>query len=210
MKKIIFLVFLILAILGYSAWRDLYPSLTAIGVRESAGDSPIDPRVEKVQRVVDALEASHVSGRVLTRTYQLTEEDLNAYLASQLYQQQRKDIENLSVCLKESAFVTHLIINMDKVEFKGDSITANLFKALLSGRQRLEVEGELVAEEGVGMYRILKAIINDVPVPAPLVNAIFSAVARKQDPPFDPTKPFDLPFGIKTVKVQPGEVVITT
>ena len=210
MKKIIFLVFLTLAIFGYSAWRYFQPSLTAGGIRRSAVGSPLDPRVAKVQQVVDALHANHVSGKVPARTYQLTEEDLNAYLATQLYQQQRKDVENLSVRLKEGTFVTHLVVNMDEVELKGGSMTANFLKALLSGRQRLEVEGELLAEKGVGVYRVLKALINDDPVLVPLVNAVFSAIGRNQDLPFDPTEPFDLPFGIKTVRVEPSKVMITT
>jgi hypothetical protein len=42
------------------------------------------------------------------------------------------------------------------------------------------------------------------------VNSILSSVGRQQDPPFDPSEPFDIPYGIKTIRVQQGKIRIDT
>lgn len=165
---------------------------------------------EKMERVVRELQDYHAKGSVLARTYQLTEAELNAYLLAQLHKRDRKEVENIAVRLKDGGFITFVEVNMDELHLETDFLTASFFTALLSGRHTLELEGTLQTENGVGTYRVEQARLDGLPVPAPLVSSILSSLGQKQDPPFDPTRPFPLPYGIQSVTIESGKLTIRT
>ncbi|MDA2927879.1 hypothetical protein MYX78_11740, partial [Acidobacteria bacterium AH-259-G07] len=165
---------------------------------------------EKMERVVRELQDYYAKGSVRARTYQLTEAELNAYLLAQLHKRDRKEVESIAVRLKDGGFITFVEVNMDELDLETDFLTASLFRALLSGRHTLELEGTLQTENGMGTYRVEQARLDGDPVLAPLVSSILSSLGQKQDPPFDPTRPFPLPYGIQSVTLQSGKLTIKT
>jgi len=169
-----------------------------------------DPAAERVEKMLDELEAREMAQDKEKRTYILTESDLNAFLAAKIKERPRKDVEGLRIEMKEAIFTTFLLVDFDQVEIKGDSMTASLLKALLRGKQTIEFDGRLKTENGKGTYEVERATLNGMPLPPSLVNSILSSVGRRQDPPFDPIEPFDLPYAIKTVKVSPGKATLET
>ncbi|RPI27818.1 MAG: hypothetical protein EHM61_07165 [Acidobacteria bacterium] len=169
-----------------------------------------DPAVERVEKMLEDLEAREMAKNNEKRTYTLTEPDLNAYLAAKIAERPRKDVESLKVEMKEGFFTTHILVDFDQVEIKGDSMTKTLVKAILHGKQTIEVDGRLQTDNGKGTYQVERASLNGMPLPSALVNSILSSVGRRQDPPFDPIEPFDLPYALKTVKVTPGKAVLET
>ncbi|MFB3906300.1 MAG: hypothetical protein ACE15E_22885 [Acidobacteriota bacterium] len=171
---------------------------------------PPDPAAERVERMLAELEARENSQDREKRTYILAESDLNAYLAAKIQERPRKDVESLRIQMKEAVFTTFLKVDFDQVEIKGDSMTVGLLKALLRGKQTIEFDGRLQTENGKGTYAVERATLNGLPLPPSLVNSILSAVGRRQDPPFDPMEPFELPYGIKRVKVEPGKARLET
>lgn len=183
-------------LLGLWVW-----SYSSQGGSSTAGT----PDGSKVEEVLWQLESGQAG-----QTYVLYEGDLNAFLKSQLEERQRNGIRDLSIRLSEGTITTYLKVNMDELELNGESVSLGFFKALLEGTQRLEVEGKLVAEDGIGTFTAERARLNDIPIPGSLVNRILSAVGRRQEPPFDPTQPFQMPYGIQRVTVEPGKVTIFT
>jgi len=169
-----------------------------------------DPAVERVEKMLEDLEAREMAKNNEKRTYTLTEPDLNAYLAAKIAERPRKDVESLKVEMKEGFFTTHILVDFDQVEIKGDSMTKTLVKAILHGKQTIEVDGRLQTDNGKGTYQVERASLNGMPLPSGLVSSILSSVGRRQDPPFDPIEPFDLPYALKTVKVTPGKAVLET
>lgn len=169
-----------------------------------------DPAAERVEKMLDELEAREQVQDTEKRTYILTESDLNAFLAAKIKERPRKDVESLRIEMKDAIFTTFLEVDFDQVEIKGDSMTTSLLRALLRGRQTIEFDGQLQTENGKGTYEVKRATLNGLPLPPSLVNSILSAVGRRQDPPFDPMEPFDLPYGVKTVTVSPGKATLET
>ena len=169
-----------------------------------------DPAAERVEKMLDELEARESAQDKEKRTYILTESDLNAFLAAKIKERPRKDVESLRIEMKEEFFTTFLRVDMDQVDPKGDSMTKSLLKALFHGKQTIEFDGRLKTDNGKGTYEVERATLNGMPLPPSLVNSILSAVGRQQDPPFDPMEPFDLPYAIKTVKVSPGKATLET
>jgi len=163
--------------------------------------------VEKMLAELEARENIQDNER---RTYTLTESDLNAYLAAKMKERPQRDVESLTVQMKEGFFTTHLKVDFDRVEIKGDSMTETLVRTILRGKQTIDVDGRLVTENGKGTYHVDRASLSGIPLPPSLVNSILSSVGRRQDPPFDPTEPFDLPYSLKTIRVTSKKAILET
>ncbi len=169
-----------------------------------------DPGVAKVTRLLEELRDNDEQGTVPNRTYELTEEELNAYLSAQLYQQDQKAVESITLLLKEGTFLTRIEVDVDELPFQGDDLATGYLRLLLKGIQILEIEGKLEAENGLATYRVQEARLSGIPIPARLVNNLLSSLGKKNDPPFDPTQPFELPYGIQSFTFQPGKVMMET
>ncbi len=169
-----------------------------------------DPGVAKVTRLLEELRDNDEQGTVPNRTYELTEEELNAYLSAQLYRQDRKAVESIVLLLKEGTFLTRVEVNVDELRLPVDDVTTAFLRLLLKGIQTLEIEGKLEAENGLATYRVQEARLSGIPVPARWVNNLLSSLGKKNDPPFDPTQPFEMPYGIQSFTFQPGKVMMET
>ncbi len=169
-----------------------------------------EPGVAKVTRILEELRKNDEQGTVANRTYQLTEEELNAYLSAQLYRQDQKAVESIALFLKEGTFLTRVEVNVDELPFPVDDVTTGYLRLLLKGIQILEIEGKLEAENGLATYRVQEARLSGIPIPARLVNNLLSSLGKKNDPPFDPTQPFEMPYGIQSFTFLPGKVMMVT
>lgn len=169
-----------------------------------------DPGVAKVTRILEELRENDEQGTVPNKTYQVTEEELNAYLSAQLHQQHQKAVESIVLLLKEGTFLTRVEVNVDELQFPVDDVMTGYLRLLLKGIQTLEIEGTLEAEKGLATYRVQEARLSGIPIPARLVNYLMSSLGKKNNPPFDPTQPFEMPYGIQSFTFQPGNVIMET
>ncbi len=138
---------------------------------------------------------------------ELTEEDVNAWL--NLVVENRKDsgVRQAHVdFLGENRIEGTAEIDMDKVNLEGYS--AQLFRSLLQGVQKVDVTGTLECADGKGEFSIEQASLNGVSVPAVLVEQILSYATSRQPPNIDITEPFDLPSDIRSVEVLKDRIVI--
>ena len=74
--------------------------------------------------------------------------------------------------------------------------------------QTLEIEGQLNVNNGSGRYQIQQVRFTGLALPIELVSEILVSLGQGLDPPFDPTSPFPMPYGIRSVIVSPGQVTI--
>ena len=183
-------------------------SLTAES-KPQAGQAS-DPGFAKVTRILEELRENDEQGTVPNKTYQVTEEELNAYLSAQLHQQHQKAVESIVLLLKEGTFLTRVEVNVDELQFPVDDVMTGYLRLLLKGIQTLEIEGTLEAEKGLATYRVQEARLSGIPIPARLVNYLMSSLGKKNNPPFDPTQPFEMPYGIQSFTFQPGNVIMET
>jgi hypothetical protein len=92
-----------------------------------------DPGVAKVTRILEELRENDEQETVSNRTYQVSEEELNAYLAAQLLQQHQKAVESIAMLLKEGTFLTRVEVNVDELQFPEDDVTTGYLRLLLKG-----------------------------------------------------------------------------
>ena len=173
-------------------------------------DQASDPGVGKVTRILEELKNNDQQSTVPNKSYEVTENELNAYLMAQLYQQDQKAVESIDLLLKEGTFLTRVEVNTDELHIKGDDATIGYLKLLLRGTQTLEVEGKLQAADGLASYLVQEARLSGITLPAPWVNSLLSSLGKRNNPPFDPTEPFEMPYGIQSVTFQPGKVMMAT
>jgi hypothetical protein len=119
-------------------------------------------------------------------------------------------VESIALMIKEGTFLTRVEVNADELQLKGDDVTMGYLMLLLRGTQTLEVEGKLQAQDGVASYLVQEARLSGISLPAPWVNSLLSSLGKRNNPPFDPTEPFPMPYGIQSVTFQPGKMMMET
>jgi hypothetical protein len=165
---------------------------------------------QKVRRVVEELSANAQAGDTSPRTYRLSQVEINAYLLDQLRQQEENAVENISILLGEGTFLTLITIDPDRLQMGGNAAAGRLLGALLEGSLALEIKGRILVSDGSGKYQIQQIRFNGMELPIALVTELLISLGRSQDPPFDPTSSFSMPFGIQSIVVSGGQVVIET
>lgn len=159
-------------------------------------------QAERAEQIFFELSTTPETGQ----KYTLLEEDLNAYITRELTDRPLRGIDTLTVKLNEGTFTTSVRVDLSEVELTG---YLQYIGSLVEGPQRLTVEGILEVSEGSGIYRTEHAWLNDVPLPASLVDTLLSSLGRQQEPPFDPTEPFKAPYGISHLTIEPGKAILS-
>ncbi|MBI4457148.1 MAG: hypothetical protein HY644_14795 [Acidobacteria bacterium] len=164
----------------------------------------------KVERILETVEARNANPEDPgLRRYRISESELNSYLDYLVERENVSGVDALFVKLREGSFGTYAIINVDNVSRKDrDIATRALMQTILAGKQYISADGLLRPQDGFGQYTLTSAHINDVEIPPAIVNALINTVGKKQNPPFDVTKPFKLPYNIREAEVKPGYIEI--
>ncbi|MEE8349449.1 MAG: hypothetical protein V3R94_07755 [Acidobacteriota bacterium] len=165
---------------------------------------------EKVRQVLEELSENSQEGQAQPRTYRLSQAEINAYLLDELGQQEQRAVEDVSILLRDGEFVTTVGIDPDRLQLGENTTAGTLLGLLFEGKQTLEIEGRLSVINGIGSYQIQQVRFSGMALPRELVNEILTSLGRSQDPPFDPTSTFPIPYGIQSIIVSAGQVIIAT
>ena len=174
-------------------------------------DTGVDPGVERVEEVLKNLQENELSKEPQSKSYTLAESDLNAYLEAQLKKNEHRGVDALAVRLNpDNNLITTLDANMEELQMGQQDFAVLIFLQMIGSRPKVEIAGELIVEDGVGTYQVKSMLLNGTTVPAALVQIVLTSFGRSQEPPFDPTQPFEMPYRIKTVKIEAGQFTIHT
>ena len=164
-----------------------------------------DP-ASQVNRVLEQLK--NPKHEAVQETFILTQDEVNAWASVTMGSKKRLGVQSLVLDLRDGGqFQAKTRINMDEVEL--EDLGIQLFQALLSGDQEFIVAGKLTCSEGRGTATVQQAHINDVAIPAFLVDAVIRYLTQNQPPHVDLTKPFELPFGIQDIRIVEGRMIIS-
>jgi hypothetical protein len=175
-----------------------------------AATPPTDAGVQRVTSLVQELKARKTQKNLPSKTYVVSESDLNAYLAAQLKERKRRDLQSMVVRLGKGTFTAFVTVDLNQVDASGASTAMSLLRRLLGGRQSLAIEGSLSGDKGQGVMTLDRARVNRLPLPTSLLGAVLSAVGRRQRDPFYLDDPFPLPYGLKRIRIEPGKATIQT
>ncbi len=157
--------------------------------------------------VVEFLQAAQ-KGVEPGQTFTIPESDLNAFIRQQIEQARVAAVESIAVTLSTGTFDSTVVVDFDKLET--EETVGSMVKSMFKGKQTLQLVGSVYGKAGLVHYETESASMNGIPLPASVVDMLLSSIGKKQQPPFDPTEPFPLPKGVKTLVVEPGKVVMTS
>ena len=77
--------------------------------------------------------------------------------------------------------------------------------ALVGGTHNLFLKGKLVGREGRGKFDLQEIRVDGIPVPTILIQTLFKKYVQPKYPEADLNEPFDLPWGIQEIRLEPGK-----
>lgn len=137
--------------------------------------------------------------------FRVSETELNQFIREEVETNRVAVVRAIDVKIQDGWFKADLLVDLDKVDL-GQTAGAGLFRSLLSGVQKIQLEGIVEGKDGMVRYETKSAALNSLPIPGSLVDVLLKQLGEKQDPPFDPTQPIAMPRGLQTLRLVPGAV----
>jgi hypothetical protein len=157
-------------------------------------------------KILEDFADKHKSGQ--TQTTKFSEDEINSYLALDLKAKYHSSLKSLIVSFSENRFEANAAIDFDHLEATSTKFLPKLIGLMFSGVHTLAADGQLLSKEGKANFRLEKAQFDGSTLPKYLVEEIITAVGRKQNPPFDPLKPSQMPYEIDRVEVHSGYIIV--
>ncbi len=144
-----------------------------------------------------------------SRTTRLTQNEINSYLALDLSSKYSPALKSLQLTLEETNRLQAVaLIDFDKLEMTSAKPFTHLIANMFSGIHQLNLRGNLIAQAGKASFQLGEARFDGSALPGFLVEEVITAVCRKQNPPFDPLRPTQMPYLIEQVDGHSGYILI--
>jgi hypothetical protein len=143
-----------------------------------------------------------------TQTTKFSEDEINSYLALDLSSQYHPCLKSLVMIFEENRLKATVTIDFDRLGTASAKLLSKLISLMFSGIHTMVADGQLVAKDRKAYFKLEQALFDGSALPKPLVEGIISAVGRKQNPPFDPLQPSEMPYEINKVDVHPGYIIV--
>ena len=143
-------------------------------------------------------------------TIQLTDEEVTAYLRHHARDQVPAGIvEPTLMALGDGRVAGRAMVDLDAVRAQKQRGWLDPL-AYLSGRVPLSARGVLITQDGVGRFQLESAEISGVAVPKSVLQELLSHYSRTPDDPdgINMDDPFELPSGIREIRVQKGNAMV--
>jgi hypothetical protein len=183
----------------------------SISARESASvssppETEVSPKSAKsLQKKIDAVKkAAKVPDEAHKRTrVELSDAELESYVLYSLKDDIPLQVDSLDVQLG-----TGTIGADTQLTFTSANTGNPLADALLGGTHNLFIKGKLAGEEGRGKFDLQEVRIDGIPVPKILIETILDKYVKPKYPEVDLKEPFDLPWGIEQLTIEPGKATV--
>src|SRR5262249_42274030 len=95
-----------------------------------------------------------------------------------------------------------------QLTFASNATGNPVLDALVGGTHNLFVKGKLVAQESRGKFDLQEVRVDSIPVPNVLIQALIKRYVTPKYPDVDLNEPFDMPWGIQQLKLEPGKATV--
>jgi hypothetical protein len=187
--------FAVIAIAGVVAFR-------SIAAKEPGGFEVSPKAAKSLQQKIDAVRAAenspthkHGSSHV-----QVTEAELESYLIYSLQEDIPAKIDSAAIQLGTDT------ISLDtQLTFTSNATGNPVVDAVVGGTHNLFFKGKLVAHEARGKFDLQEIRVDGIPVPNIFIQTLFKKYVKPKYPDADLNEPFDMPWGIEELKLEPGK-----
>ena len=189
----------VIAIAGFVAFR-------TTAAKEPAGKTAqVSPKAAKtLQQKIDAIKAAeddpkHKDGTVV----ELSESELESYLLYSLKEEIPAQVDSADVQLAQD------VVALDtQITFTNNATGNPVVDALLGGTHNLFVKGKFIAHERRGKFDLQEVRVDGIPVPNVLIQTLIKKYVNPKYPEVDLNEPFEMPYGIEELKVEPAKATV--
>jgi len=180
--------------------------LRTMAAKEAATSVEVSPKAAKsLQQKIDAIKDSednpkHKRG---ASRVELSETELESYLLYSLKEDIPAQIDSADVQLGQDT------VGLDtQITFTSNATGNPVVDALVGGTHNLFVKGKLVAQEGRGKFDLQDVRVDGIPVPNILIQSLIKRYVKPKYPDVDLNEPFDMPWGIESLKLEQGKATV--
>ncbi len=205
MKKVVVL----LAVVGIG----VLATAGAIVFRSSAAreapstkETEVSPKTAAALQVkIDALKAAENDDKRKDGSdrVELSEAELESYVLYSLKEDIPAEIDSIDVQLGSDT-----IASDTQITFNSNATGNPMVDALVGGTHNLFLKGKLIASQGRGKFDLEEIRVDGIPVPKVLIEALFKKYVKPKYPDADLKEPFDMPYGIEELKLEPGKATV--
>lgn len=142
------------------------------------------------------------------QTTRFSDEEVNSYLAQDLSSEYHPSLKSIETAFEKDRIQVVAAIDFDRLGTTPTRLFSKIANLLFSGTHTITARGKLQSGKGEAYFDLEKALFDDKTLPNFLVEEILTAVGKKQDPPFDPMQPEEMPYKIDKVDVHPGYIIV--
>jgi hypothetical protein len=171
--------------------------------------SAVNPSLaESLSRKIRAVEADLKAGRVPQQAVQVSEAELNSYLAYQV--KLPASLSGLDVRLERDRVAARGLLDLDQLQDRSPNIPGLGGLALLSGRVPVSIRGRLASEDGFGSVELEEVRLGSIPIAPAVLGQVVAAATKSAERPqgFDILAPFRYPYSVRRVRLQAGRAFL--
>jgi hypothetical protein len=204
MKKIALIgitgLIVVVAIGGFIAFQ------TMAAKEEPKKTVEVSPKIAKsLQQKIDAIKKAEEDPKHDNGTHiEVSDSELESYLLFSLKEEIPVQVDSADVQLEPDT------VSLDtQVTFSSNATGNPVFDALVGGTHNLFVKGKFVAQDNRGKFDLQDVRVDGIPVPNVLIQALLKKYVNPKYPEVDINQPFEMPWGIKDLKIDTGKAAVT-
>ena len=156
---------------------------------------------------LQALRERHEQGDPKASETEINEQEFNAYLLHHFAQQLPEGVENPWIRFSGGPALAGATLDLDVLKSKMPESTMMQY---LSGRVPLELSARLHTEDGVGRLELESVTLSGLGIPLTLIQQMVTTYTKGPSKPngFRLDEPFPLPYGIDSVQILMGRMLL--
>ena len=191
---------LVIAVGGVIAFH----TITAKGF--STSSSEVSPKAAKaLQQKIDTIKSAAENphrARGASRV-EVSESELESYLLYSLKEDIPAQIDTARVQLNRD------LVSLDtQITFPSNATGNPVVDTLMGGTHNLSLTGQFVAKESRGKFDLKEVRVDGIPVPNVLIQALIKKYVNPKYPEVNLNEPFDMPWGIEELTIEPGKATV--
>jgi hypothetical protein len=140
-------------------------------------------------------------------SFTLTGGEINEYMRYALRTAPRPGVDSVGVKIFPHNYIsTFTMVDFDAVERWRPGTIPAVLRPLLHGEQSIWVDFRFTAADAKIAFSVEKAYYGNIRLPAFFVQKMIQIVAARQPEHYDTSKPVPLPFGLRQISTENGEV----
>jgi hypothetical protein len=183
---------------GFVSLQGLSPTEVSASEHSAKSAAALQTKIDTVKKAHENKDRAPSADRV-----EVSEAEMESYVLYSLREKIPAQLDSIDVQLG-----TETIAADTQLTFNSNSTGNPLVDTLIGGTHNLFVKGKLVGDQGAGKFDLEEIRVDGIPVPKVLIETLFNKYVKPKYPDADLKEPFELPWGIEQLKLEPTKATV--